>query len=110
MTILFSIQMIAEISDKMPGIPIMWLWSFCVAIMCIGFWRGSPWLYLAAIPIAGWLAFAGYGEIVTDTYFRDAIGRELGHDYLRQAVCACSIPLVALLACGIYDLSRRRNR
>jgi hypothetical protein len=98
---------LAEISDKMPGVSAIWFWSLCLAAVGVGCCRFSRWLYLVALPVAGWLAFAGYGEIVAEGFFRDAIISELGHGYLFQAVCASWLPLVALLVCGIYDLRRR---
>jgi len=58
------------------------------------------------VPAAGWLASAGWHEVIADRYFHDAIMTELGRDYMIQSISASFVPLVALLACGAYDLTR----
>jgi hypothetical protein len=43
-----------------------------------------------------------------DTYFRDAVVTELGRGYLIQAVSASFVPLIALLASGLWLLLSRK--
>jgi len=110
MTTSSFIPILAEISDKLPGVPAIWLISFCLAATAVGCCRLSRWLYLLALPVAGWWAFGGYCEFVADTYFRDAVLTELGRGYLIQAICASWLPLVVLLIHGLYELQRGPNQ
>ena len=110
MTTLLFTPMLAEISDKMPGVPAIWLLAFLLAATAIGCCRFSRWLYLFALPVAGWWAFGGYREFVADAYFRDAVMTELGRGYLIQAFCASWLPFVALLIHGVHDIRRGPNK
>jgi hypothetical protein len=110
MTTLAFAPMLAEISDKMPGVSVIWLISACLAAFAIACCRVSRWLYLLALPVAGYWAFGGYRELVADSYFRDAVIMELGRNYWLQAVCSSCLPLVGLLVWSIRDLRRGPNQ
>lgn len=106
MTPLTFNPMFAEIADKMPGVCAIWFCWGVLAVIGVGCCRVSKWLYLLMVPAAGWLALAGWHENAADRYFHDAILTELGQGYLIQSIGASCVPLVALLACGAYDLTR----
>ncbi len=108
MTSLAFHPILAEISDKMPGMFIVWIVGCILAVVAVGCCRVSKWLYLLMIPVASWLAYAGWHDNVADRYFHDAIVTELGKGCLIQSISASFVPLVALLACGLHDLARWR--
>jgi hypothetical protein len=102
------IPVMAEIGDKMPAIGEIWFVSFVFALIGVGCCCVWKWLYLLMVPLGGWCAYSVLGEFVMDTYFRDAVVTELGRGYLIQAVSASFVPLIALLASGLWLLLSRK--
>ena len=100
---------LAEISDKMPGVSAIWFWWLCLAAILVACCRLFRWLYVLAVPVVCWWALTGQSEFLADAYFRDAVITELKRGYLIKAICASWLPLVALLVYGIHDLRRRPN-
>ena len=98
----------AEVSDKVPGLLAIWVFSIGLAALVFACRRFSRRSLVVTVPLATWLAWSVCREFVADTYFRQAVLTELGYGYLIQlVVCGC-IPLIAALAWSACDLHHFR--
>jgi len=100
--------MLAEVSDKVPGSLVIWIFSIGLAGFVFAGRRFSRWTLVVTVPLAGWIAWSVWREFVADTHFRQAVLAELGYGYVIQVVCAGCIPLLAALAWSASDLYRLR--
>jgi hypothetical protein len=84
---------VAEVMDKEPTLASLWVAAvFCSAI---GFAlvRFRPWLLIAAVAVAAWLALRILPEIY-DPFVGPAIRAEAGLKYVVQAQIASMLPFV----------------
>lgn len=100
------VPVLAEISDKLPGIPLVWALSIVIGALFIAAFCFSRWSLVVSFPLVTWIAVCLWREFILDTYFRQAVVAELGRGYLFQVVGAGCLPLFALLAWSAHYLCR----
>lgn len=100
--------MFAEVSDKVPGLLVIWMVFIGLTALVFACRRLSRWSLVATVPLAAWIAWSVWRGVVADTYFRQAVLTELGYGYLVQGVAGGCIPLITALGWSACDLHRLR--
>lgn len=93
---------LAEISDKMPSIPQMWLIAMVralpfVAIAAIHRWAACVSLLLALV-FFGRLTYDAYHEAYLDAGLREAVWSELGGVWVFHSLAAFIMPVILVTA------------
>jgi hypothetical protein len=82
----------AEVFDKIPSAPELWIWAIGIALASYALGRARPWLSLAIWPIGiGW----GWFTLVELSAFDSSDLAELGSAYVATSYLA---PIVAIIA------------
>ena len=101
--------MFAEVSDKIPTLPLLWLYGILAAILVGLICRLLKPAIILCIPLLAWIAVSWCGEFFTDV--RSAVVQER-RLYLVQVLITSAFPLVVVLACGFFwlrDIMHRRR-
>lgn len=105
------IPLLAEISDKMPTVPTLWMFDLFVAGIVLAFAVGLSlirrWAHLILIPLAAWWAWSWLAEYVGNDDWRSVVSGEMGMRYIVHSVAAGFLPLVAILTFTLYVFRRR---
>lgn len=101
----------AEIADKMPSIPAVWLWALLVSSPAmLGLIR--PWLAWAGFVLMSGLAItlvrANWGQAFHEDAFSAAIRDELGAFWIANSMAASVLPV--MLAFSILLIRRKAGK
>jgi len=103
-----SFPAFAEVSDKMPSIPQLWLQGGVLAALLFGFGRLRLWTAGLAIILACFLAVGSY-DMVNDEHVGRAIRVEQGMPYVAAAYGSAALCLFAAAAAAIGAVRSRRS-
>ena len=91
------VPVIAEVGDKVPRLPILFLWTATIVLLAWVLIRKKKWL--AVVPVGLGVIFAiGATAEARDPFVGPAIIRELGHGYIALAYLAAALPFIAILS------------
>lgn len=98
----------AEVMDKEPSIPEVWLWTAIFATVCALLSQEREWL-----PIVVWPVSAGYAlaqlEDLLDPYVGPEILAEAGYGYVIPAYLAVGLNLMFAPGIAAWGLFQRRR-
>lgn len=90
------ILFIAEVGDKVPRLPVVFLWSGAITLFAWILARQKKWFAMLALPFAILFGIAATAE-PRDPFVGPDIIREFGYSYPLLAYLAAVIPLFAIV-------------
>jgi hypothetical protein len=90
------VPVLAEVGDKVPRLPVLFLWSAALVLLARALIRKTKWLAILPIGFAVLFAVAATAE-VRDPFVGPAIVGELGHSYVSLAYLSAALPFIAIL-------------
>ena len=99
----------AEVSDKIPSIPSLWLGPLAYGGLALLLTRFRWWLCFALIPLTLILAGASFSELIRDPDIGPAILREQGVPYVASVYGSVAL-LIAMQAVAVWVGLRARSR
>jgi len=100
---LSCVPVLAEVGDKIPRLPVLFLWSTALVLLSWALIKKTKWLAIVVLPMAALFA-VGATQEPRDEFVGPAIVHELGFSYIILAHVAAALPFIAILA-----LILRRN-
>jgi hypothetical protein len=91
---LFASAGVAEVSDKIPSLPRLWVQGTGAAVVGFLAARFTRWWWLIPIAFAGLLVFGAW-DMFSDAHLAEAIRREQGDYYELSAWLSATLPLAA---------------
>ena len=91
------ISILAEVGDKVPRLPVVFMWSAFIALLAWALIRKKKWLAIIPGVLAGLFAVAATAE-TRDPFVGPAIVGELGYGYVGLCYFAAAIPIVVIVA------------
>ena len=89
------IAVLAEVGDKVPRLPILFLWSAVIVLLAWVMIRKKKWL--AFVPLILAIFFAvGATQEPRDVFVGPAIIQELGYSYVVSCYLAAALPFLAI--------------
>lgn len=102
---------LAEISDKMPTLRMMWLGMVLLAtpFLCIGLWNIWTSLFSLAVAIGFgcWMSYWSYQEAYLDSSIANAVQSELGPVWTANSIASSFLPAAIMV---IAFLLQNRDR
>ena len=89
------IPVLAEVGDKVPRLPILFLWSAVIVVLAWVLIRKKKWLALVPLVLAIFFAVVATQE-PRDVFVGPAIIRELGYSYVAFCYLAAALPFAAI--------------
>ena len=89
------LPVLAEVGDKIPRLPVVFLWSAGISLLAWVLIRKRKWLAPLPGTIAVLFAFVATAE-PRDEFVGPAIVQELGHGYAVLCYVASSIPILVI--------------
>jgi len=91
------IPVLAEVRDKIPRLPVLFLWCAGISLLAWVLGRKKKWLGLFALPLAGFYAVGVTAEPL-DPFVGPAIVREFGYYYPVVCFTFAAIPFAIIAA------------
>ena len=96
---------LAEVGDKVPRLPVLFLWSAAIMVFAWALIRWKKWLAILPLFVAVCFAIGATAE-PRDPFVGPAIVHELGYGYIAFAYLAAALPFIAIAR---LLLRRRKN-
>src|SRR5436190_6507724 len=89
------VPLFAEVGDKVPRLPVLFLWSAGIVLLVWALSRKMKWAAVIPLPLA--ILFAlGSSQEPRDDFVGPAIIHELGYGYVLLAYVAAVLPFIAI--------------
>ena len=88
----------------------IWLSIAFITLVSVCACRLSRWCYWLAVPVALVSVYNGWGTLIHNASFRNAMIQQLGYPYVLQYASTFALPVVAITLYAAYDFSYRRKR
>jgi hypothetical protein len=104
--------MLAEISDKMPTITVLWLWGLALSVPLLAGivrkWMSAVGLWVGSVLSLG-LVRSAYHQAFLEGAFSEDIYREMGRAWIAHSVLSAFLPAVIALAVFCWHLRKHRR-
>lgn len=104
--ILSHIPVLAEVGDKIPRLPVLFVWCAGISLLAWALGRKKKWFSLLALPLAGLYAMAVTAEPL-DRFVGPAIVREFGYYYPITCFAFAAIPFAVIARAFIAEASNQ---
>jgi hypothetical protein len=94
------VPVLAEVSDKVTRLPVLFLWSAALVLLAWALIRKKKWLAILPAGFGALFAVAATAE-VRDPFVGPAIITELGHSYVAFAYLSAALPFIAILTFAV---------
>ena len=98
--------LLAEVSDKLPSIPMLWILGLILAAVTCGACMASRWWFVPSILVAIFILWTSWADLAPGHWHGAAVIREIGHDYRWQAFAAGLLPLIGIGIALAWHIAR----